>query len=173
MSEYRPWPAPTRPWAMLQIWRNLLFSHWPVEPEMLAHSIPRPLTLETFENRAWVSVVPFRMSGLRPRWAPMAVPWLSTFPQLNVRTYVSAPGGEKPGVWFYSLDAANPVAVALARLWFKLPYFAARMSTATWASIFAVVAGAGIPALLPLSSPVCIDPQARCTTPCQARWKHG
>lgn len=69
--------------------------------------------------------MPFRMAGVRLRLTP-ALPWLSAFPELNVRTYVVADG--KPGVWFFSLDAANPVAVAVARAWFHLPYFRARMS---------------------------------------------
>jgi hypothetical protein len=82
------------------------------------------LPLDTWEGSAWIGVVPFRMSGIRPRFLP-AVPWLSAFPELNVRTYVSLDG--KPGVYFFSLDAANPVAVRGARRWFHLPYFDARM----------------------------------------------
>jgi len=124
----RAWPAPTRPWAMRQTWHDLLFAHWPVDPALLRPSIPAPLRLDTFDGQAWVGVVPFRMSGIRPRQVPLAAPWLSAFPELNVRTYVTAPGGVKPGVYFYSLDAANPIAVALARRWYDLPYFYARMS---------------------------------------------
>jgi uncharacterized protein YqjF (DUF2071 family) len=77
-----------------------------------------------FDGRAWLGVVPFRMSGVRPRYVP-ALPWVSAFPELNVRTYVTA--GNKPGVWFFSLDAANPLAVWLARWTFALPYYTARM----------------------------------------------
>lgn len=113
---------------MVQTWHDLLFAHWPVEPAMLRLSIPTGLELDTFEGQAWVGVVPFRMSGVRVRLMPLPAPWFSAFPELNVRTYVTAPGGDKPGVYFYSLDAGNPVAVALARLWYHLPYFAARMS---------------------------------------------
>ena len=92
---------------------------------MLRPHIPAELEIETFEGKAWLGVVPFRMSGVRLHWTP-AVPWLSAFPELNVRTYVSAQG--KSGVWFFSLDAANLVAVAAARLFFHLPYFRARMA---------------------------------------------
>jgi uncharacterized protein YqjF (DUF2071 family) len=123
----RPWPVPERPWAMAQTWHDLLFAHWPVDPGMLRPSIPQPLALDTYEGQAWIGVVPFRMSDVYLREIPLPFPWLSAFPELNVRTYVTAPGGEKPGVWFYSLDAANPVAVAVARLWYRLPYYAARM----------------------------------------------
>jgi uncharacterized protein YqjF (DUF2071 family) len=112
---------------MAQTWEDLLFAHWPVDPDMLRPSIPRPLVLDTYEGQAWVGVVPFRISGLQLRQIPVSVPWLSSFPELNVRTYVSAPDGEKPGVWFYSLEAANPLAVVMARLWYHLPYYAARM----------------------------------------------
>jgi uncharacterized protein YqjF (DUF2071 family) len=83
------------------------------------------LGIDTFDGQAWIGVVPFRMSDVRLRCTP-AVPWLSAFPELNVRTYVVADG--KPGVWFFSLDAANPIAVAIARAWFHLPYLRARMS---------------------------------------------
>ena len=91
---------------------------------MLRSHIPPQLELETFNRQAWIGVVPFSMTGVRLRWIP-ALPWLSAFPELNVRTYVIAE--QKPGVWFFSLDAANPLAVAMARTWFHLPYFRARM----------------------------------------------
>lgn len=121
---HRPWPVPRGPWIMAQSWHDLLFAHWPVEPHALRLLIPGGLELDTFHGRAWVGVVPFRMSGVRLRGTP-ALPWLSAFPELNVRTYVIA--GGKPGVWFFSLDAGNPLAVLLARAWFGLPYFRARM----------------------------------------------
>jgi uncharacterized protein YqjF (DUF2071 family) len=110
---------------MKMIWHDLLFMHWPVPAAALRPHIPPALTLETFEGAAWLGVVPFRMSGVRPRMVP-SLPWLSAFPELNVRTYVTAEG--KPGVWFFSLDAANPVAVEAARLGFHLPYYTARMA---------------------------------------------
>jgi len=109
---------------MAQSWHDLLFAHWPIDAALLRPHIPVALTIDTFEGHAWIAVVPFRMSGVRLRGTP-ALPWLSAFPELNVRTYVVA--GRKPGVWFFSLDAQNPVAVTLARAWFHLPYFRARM----------------------------------------------
>src|SRR5215468_11352605 len=111
-------------WVMAQVWHDLLFAHWPVPVETMRASVPPSLELDLFDGRAWLGVVPFRMSGVRLRWTP-ALPWLSAFPELNVRTYVVAEG--KPGVWFFSLDAWNPVAVEAARIWFHLPYFHARM----------------------------------------------
>jgi uncharacterized protein len=87
--------------------------------------VPPGLELESFEGQAWVGVTPFAMSGVHPRWLP-SLPWVSAFPELNVRTYVTA--GGKPGVWFFSLDAGNPLAVRLARWTFGLPYYDARMS---------------------------------------------
>ncbi len=121
----RAWPPLSSPWVMKQVWHDLLFAHWPVPVEQLQPMIPPALQLDTYEGQAWIGVVPFRMSGIRPRWMP-AVPWISAFPELNVRTYVIA--DNKPGVWFFSLDAANPLAVAIARRWYHLPYFHARMS---------------------------------------------
>lgn len=122
---HRPWPLPAGPWVMAQTWHDLLFAHWPVEPAALRPLLPAPLQIDTFEGRAWIAVVPFRMTGVRLRGTP-SLPWLSAFPELNVRTYVTT--GGKPGVWFFSLDAANSLAVAIARAWFHLPYFRARMS---------------------------------------------
>ena len=121
-------PTPlAAPWAMAQVWSDLLFAHWPVPPDALRPLLPPGLALDTFDGDAWVAVVPFRMSGVRLRFSP-AVPRLSAFPELNVRTYVTAPG--RPGVWFFTLDAANPVAVAIARRWYHLPYYRARMTVA-------------------------------------------
>jgi uncharacterized protein YqjF (DUF2071 family) len=110
---------------MKQRWHDLLFAHWPVPVEQLRPLIPQALQIDTYEGHAWIGIVPFRMSGIRSRWLP-ALPWISAFPELNVRTYVIA--NDKPGVWFFSLEAANPVAVAIARRWYYLPYFHARMS---------------------------------------------
>lgn len=110
---------------MAQNWHDLLFAHWPVDAVKLRLLIPGRLQIDTFEQQAWLAVVPFRMEAVRLRGTP-AVPWLSAFPELNVRTYVT--DGEKPGVWFFSLDAGNPLAVSIARAWFHLPYFRARMS---------------------------------------------
>jgi len=109
---------------MAQVWHDLLFAHWPIDAALLRPLIPGALRIDTFDGSAWIAVVPFRMSGVRLRFAPN-VPGLSAFPELNVRTYVTA--GGKPGVWFFSLDAANAVAVAVARAWFHLPYFRAHM----------------------------------------------
>jgi uncharacterized protein len=109
---------------MAQSWHDLLFAHWPVDAAVLRPLIPLRLQIDTFEGKAWLAIVPFRMTGVRLRGTP-AVPWLSAFPELNVRTYVT--DGKKAGVWFFSLDAGNSIAVAIARAWFHLPYFHARM----------------------------------------------
>ena len=124
-TEHRPYPVPDGPWALYMSWRDLLFMHWPVHAGVLQPYIPPALRLDTFDGSAWLSVTPFRMKGTRPRLLPGVAP-LSNFPELNVRTYVTAEG--KPGIWFFSLDAANPVAVRLARATFRLPSFDAEMS---------------------------------------------
>jgi uncharacterized protein len=122
--EHRLNPVTKGPWIMTQAWNELLFAHWPLQPDLLRAIVPPALTLDTFEGEAWIGIVPFHMSQVHPRSVP-SVPWLSQFPELNVRTYVSVQGF--PGVYFFSLDAANPVAVALARTLFRLPYFNATM----------------------------------------------
>jgi uncharacterized protein len=111
-------------WAMAMEWRDLLFAHWPVPAALLRGLIPRPLAIDTIDGTAWLGVVPFRMSGVRPRMVP-ELPGVSAFPELNVRTYVTFRG--RPGVWFFSLDAASPLAVRVARAGFHLPYYDARM----------------------------------------------
>lgn len=125
ITEHRPYPLPDAPWAMKQTWSKLLMMHYPVAPEVVQPYLPRGLFLDTFDGAAWISMVPFLMSNVHPRFT-FPVPWLSVFPELNVRTYVIHDG--KPGVWFFSLDAANPVAVLIARNFYRLPYFNATMS---------------------------------------------
>jgi uncharacterized protein YqjF (DUF2071 family) len=111
--------------VMYQNWRDLLFLHWPVPAEMLRPLVPPELELDLFDGTAYVGLIPFRMSGVRPIGLP-AVPWLSHFCETNVRTYVHYKG-QAPGVWFFSLDAANALAVRIARAWFHLPYHYSRM----------------------------------------------
>lgn len=111
---------------MRQRWADLLFLHWALPPEPLQALLPPGLEIDTFEGHAYVGLVPFTMTGVRPTLLP-SVPPLSNFHETNVRTYVHHRGRE-PGVWFFSLDAANPIAARLGRAWFKLPYFYARMS---------------------------------------------
>jgi uncharacterized protein YqjF (DUF2071 family) len=110
---------------MAQTWHDLLFAHWPVAAEVLRPLVPSQLPLDAFDGQCWVGVVPFHMSGVRARALP-ALPGLSRFPELNLRTYVSLDG--KPGVYFFSLDAANLPAVWAARRFYRLPYFHARMA---------------------------------------------
>ncbi len=115
---------PSRP-VMFQRWDHLLFLHWEVPAEAIGRLLPPGLEVDLFEGRAYVGLVPFTMRGIRPAGLP-SVRGLSDFHETNVRTYVHARGRE-PGVWFFSLDAANVVGAALGRSWFRLPYFFARM----------------------------------------------
>jgi uncharacterized protein len=124
-TSHRPYPIPSSPWIMKQVWLDLLFMHYKVSPDDIRKKIPKQLELDLWNGDAMLGIVPFRMEGIRPRYLP-PVPWLSAFPELNVRTYVKHKG--KPGVWFFSLDAANPIAVEIARSIFHLPYFNAEMS---------------------------------------------
>lgn len=112
--------------VMRQRWEHLLFLHWEVAAESVARLLPPGLEVDLHEGRAYVGLVPFTMVGVRPSGLP-SVRGLSNFHETNVRTYVKTPGG-LPGVWFFSLDAANLAAVMIARTWFRLPYYYARMS---------------------------------------------
>ncbi|HEX8354086.1 MAG TPA: DUF2071 domain-containing protein [Pyrinomonadaceae bacterium] len=110
---------------MRQWWGKLLFMHWPVAVSALRPLVPPQLSIDTFEGQAWVSVVPFRMWGVRPYFTP-PVPGLNSFLELNVRTYVLHRG--VPGVWFLSLDINSPFAKWGGRQFFFLPYHSAEMS---------------------------------------------
>jgi uncharacterized protein YqjF (DUF2071 family) len=124
-SEHRPWPLPSEPWVLAQTWDDLLFVHYRVPAETLRRSVPAELELDQHDGTAWLGVTPFVITGFRLR-GTVPVPPLSTFPELNVRTYVTVDG--KPGIWFLSLDASSRLAVEAARRTYKLPYFLARMS---------------------------------------------
>lgn len=122
---HRPWPMPSSPWIMTQTWNDLLFAHWPVDAAVLRPRVPASFELDLFNGAAWIGIVPFHMTNVAPRFVP-ALPWVSAFPELNVRTYVTQ--GGKPGVFFFSLDAGNPLAVGTARALLNLPYFSAAMT---------------------------------------------
>jgi uncharacterized protein YqjF (DUF2071 family) len=113
---------------MTQSWHDLLFAHWPIDPAVLARKLPVELPLDLFDGRAWIGVIPFHMTNVGARGVP-SPPALSAFPELNVRTYVTSNG--KPGVYFFSLDAASTFAVIGARTMFNLPYYRADMAVHT------------------------------------------
>jgi len=117
-----------RPWVMRMRWTDLLFAHWPVDPEPLRRQLPAGLELDLYDGQAWLGIVPFRMSDVSPRGLP-ALPVVSAFPEANVRTYVRH--GDRTGVWFLSLDAASRPTVEGARVAFHLPYLLASMSIET------------------------------------------
>src|SRR5215211_1629516 len=124
-TAHRPWPLPDRRWVMGQTWKQLLFMHWALPAEVLRPVVPAELPIDTFDGKAWIGVTPFEVVGVRLRGTP-PVTWLSHFPELNVRTYTTLDG--RPGIWFFSLDAARGAAVAAARRLYRLPYFHAQMA---------------------------------------------
>ncbi|HEX2445190.1 MAG TPA: DUF2071 domain-containing protein [Vicinamibacterales bacterium] len=125
VTAHRPWKMPQRPWVMTQTWHDLLFAHWPVRPESVESGLPAGVELDLFDGAAWIGIVPFRMTNVAPRGVP-SLPGISEFPEINVRTYVTA--GGRPGVYFFSLDAGNALAVRAARLLLNLPYFRASIA---------------------------------------------
>lgn len=119
--------SPAVPRLFAATWRRGLFAHWPFDPERLRAHVPAPLALDTYDGTAWVGVLPFRMANVRLRSLPKSVG--VSFPELNVRTYVSLDG--TPGVYFFSLDVGNRLMAPLARLATGLPYRAAAMHIET------------------------------------------
>ena len=120
------------PWLLRMRWVDLLFAHWPLDPGQLGGLLPAGLEPELHDGRAWLGIVPFTMADVAPRGVP-AIPRLSRFPELNVRTYVRHRG--VPGVWFLSLDAASRPTVEGARRAFHLPYFRAEMTAVREADV--------------------------------------
>jgi len=123
---HRSEPLPGGPWVMRQRWNDLLFAHWPAPVSEIERLLPSGLVADTFEGSAWLGVVPFTMDQIQLRGLPM-VPGANRFAELNLRTYVRERNTNQSGVFFFSLDATNPLAVAFARMRFHLPYYWARM----------------------------------------------
>jgi uncharacterized protein len=121
-------PKVPRP-VMIHHWRRLTFLHWRYPARTVQKLLPAGLTVETFEETAWIGLIPFLMSGIRAPYLP-GLPWLSEFPETNVRTYVRGPDGQS-GIWFLSLDAARLPAVGTARAGYGLPYFWSEMAVTT------------------------------------------
>jgi uncharacterized protein len=123
--EHRPWLPPDAPWLLSQSWNDVLFAHFAVDPPALRRLVPDALTLEIYDGAAWLTISPFCTSHVRPSGVP-ALPMLSFFPQVMVRTCVSMedkPGDDKPGLFYFSVDAANLSAVWFARVFFRMPYW--------------------------------------------------
>lgn len=132
VTAHRPWPMPAAPWVMTQSWHDLLFAHWPVPVTELRPLVPDAFELDVFDGVAWLTVAAFHMTNVSPRGVP-SLPWLSAFPELNVRTYVRV--DDRPGVYFFSLDAASWPAVQAANLALNLPYYWADMDVQRTAGV--------------------------------------
>jgi uncharacterized protein len=124
-TEHRPWPLPERPWVMGQTWDDLLFVHYRVRAEQLRVHVPIGLEVDEHSGSGWLGVTPFAITGLRAR-GMLPLPFVSSFLELNVRTYVTRE--QKPGIWFFSLDASSELAAEAARRLYHLPYFHADIS---------------------------------------------
>jgi uncharacterized protein YqjF (DUF2071 family) len=123
--EHRPWPLENTAWVMGQTWDDLLFIHYRVPVEELRALVPEGLQVQEHSGSAWLGVTPFVVTGLRARGL-LPLPFASSFRELNVRTYVTR--DDRPGIWFFSLDASSQVAVEAARRLYRLPYFRADIS---------------------------------------------
>ena len=113
-------PHTVRTPFMFQSWKNISFLHWQYDAHVLQSRLPGELTLDQFEGSGWISLTPFFLENLRLPFLP-ALPWISRFPEMNLRTYVNGPCG--PGIWFFALDADRLAAVIGARSALGLPYF--------------------------------------------------
>jgi len=124
-TAHRPWPLPEGSWVMAQTCEQQLFVHWRVDVAALRPHVPDKLSIDRFDGSAWLGLTPFVVSGLRGR-GMFPLPLLSSFRELNVRTYVTF--DDRPGIWFFSLDASSQLAVEAARRLYRLPFYRARIS---------------------------------------------
>jgi uncharacterized protein YqjF (DUF2071 family) len=122
--EHRPWPPPSTGWSLAQTWEDVLFAHWRVPSGELRPLVPAELEVEQHDGSAWLGIVAFRATAVRAHGA-LPLPGLSSFLELDVRTYVSGPDG-KSGVWLLSLDASSRLATLAARRLYRLPSFRTR-----------------------------------------------
>jgi uncharacterized protein YqjF (DUF2071 family) len=137
-TAHRPYPLPAGPWRLRQRWNDLLFCHWPIPPAAIQRLLPPGLEVDTLDGEAWIGVIPFWMDDVRTRilgQRTISVPTTTTFPELNLRTYVRSRVSGLAGVYFFSLDCASPLAVVGARTLFHLPYFPARMARTTQSGV--------------------------------------
>ena len=118
-TDHLPFPMPERAYSLDQEWKFLTFMHWEVDPKKLAKFIPDGLEIDLYDGRAYIGVIPFIMANVRPRVA-FSVPGISTFPEINIRTYVKRNG--KAGVLFLTLEAQSMVTCAYAPRAYGLPY---------------------------------------------------
>ena len=123
-TEQRPYPLPRSPWVMTQVWNDLLFLHYPIDPDLLRAHVPKELELDLYQGEAWISIIPLKITGSRVRKTP-ALPVISSYIELNVRTYVVYKG--VPGIYFFSLDANSLANVLGAKAVTALPYKLASM----------------------------------------------
>jgi len=122
----RPRPLPTGRWAMAQRWNDLLFAHWPLPPSRIAPLLPEWLEVDTHQGLAWLGIVPFWLDRIKIRGVP-PIPGARSFPDLTLRTYVRDRFTATPGVYCFSLDSSNLLAVGVARAFYHLPYHWASM----------------------------------------------
>jgi hypothetical protein len=118
-NQHRPWPIPTGQWQYYQEWNNALFLHWIVPVELIRDLVPAELPIDTFEGKAWVSLVAFTMEKIRPRLLP-SLNYISNFHEINLRTYVNYKG--KSGVYFLNIEAEKALSTFIARQLSGLPY---------------------------------------------------
>jgi hypothetical protein len=121
---HRPWPVPDGPWIMGQSWEHLLFAHWRIDESRLRRFVPPQIPIDTFDGSAWIGITPFLVGGLRLRFLP-PLPGTARFPEINVRTYATI--HDRPGIYFFSLDVPNLLAIAVARRTYRLPYFRSKI----------------------------------------------
>jgi uncharacterized protein len=124
-TDHRPYPPPKMPWVLAQTWHDALFVHFAISVTVLRHALPASLPLDTYEGRAWISIVAFGVKHFRPRGLP-PLPKLSAFPEINLRTYVTL--DNKPGIYVFSFDTNNLLGVLGARVLYHLRYFYAHVS---------------------------------------------
>lgn len=118
-TQHREYDYPKKSWVYYQEWNRVLFFHWEVPIEILDKLVPKELKIDTFNGKAYISIVPFTMENIRPKYLP-AIGFISNFHEINVRTYVENNG--KKGVYFLNIEAEKFLSAFVSKQLSGLPY---------------------------------------------------
>lgn len=118
-TSHRTWKNPNINWSFYQEWNKAIFLHWEIEKEIVEKWIPSGVKIDTYNGKAWISLVAFTMENIRPRLLPAFSP-ISNFHEINLRTYVIKEN--KPGVYFLNIEAQKWFSAYISRKISGLPY---------------------------------------------------
>jgi uncharacterized protein len=105
-------------------WENLIMANYEVDPQLLQAYLPKGVLLDTFEGKAYVSLVGFMFK--RTSLFKIPIPFLGTFEEVNLRFYVKRVEGDtvKRGVVFINETVPYKIVAYIANKLYKEHYIA-------------------------------------------------